>query len=522
MEKLKEEITSVVKIYESRDFDKAKAACKKLIENNPKVAFLYNLLGLILVEEKKIDEAISSFKEGLKIDPNYAMIYNNMGLLFVNEKTIRNKIKAETYYKKAISLDKNIAEPHNNLGSLYNSLEKYNEAIKSYKKAIEINSKFSYSYYNLGSLYITTGQFNDAKINLKEAIKLNPNFYEAHRALSRITKYTSDEEHFNILKNLYKNFKSNNLEHKINLSFSLGKAYEDLEDFDKSFDHYQEANKLFKNKIKFSLKEEKLKFQEIKDTYNLKLLDKFKNSGYQESSPIFIVGMPRSGTTLVEQILSSHSEVFGAGERIIIVKLLQKYFGEKNLSLFFEDDKNFNKDLFSIIGKEYVSAIKNISDNSSRFTDKLPENFFWIGLIKLILPNAKILHCSRDPRDNCFSLFKNYFPNNSLDYSYNLHNVVEYYNLYYDLMNYWKNLFPKFIFEVKYENLVSNTEKEIRSMLNFCDLQWDNKCLDFYKNKRAVKTASDVQARNKIYSSSINLWKKYENFFKLYFDKLPN
>ena len=200
--------------------------------------------------------------------------------------------------------------------------------------------------------------------------------------------------------------------------------------------------------------------------------------------------------------------------------MLEKNFGKKNLSLFFEDDKNFNKDLFASIGKEYVSIIKNISDNSVRFTDKLPENFLWIGLIKLILPNAKILHCLREPRDNCFSLFKNYFPNHSMDYSYNLNNVVEYYNLYFDLMNYWKNLFPNFIFNVKYENLVSNTEKEIRSMLNFCDLEWDNNCLDYYKNKRAVKTASDIQARSKIYTSSIDSWKKYEKYLNEYFQKL--
>tara|TARA_Y100000590_G_scaffold344886_1_gene394404 strand:+ start:123 stop:1691 length:1569 start_codon:yes stop_codon:yes gene_type:complete len=520
MEKLKEEITSVVKIYESRDFDKAKAACKKLIENNPKVAFLYNLLGLILVEEKKIDEAISSFKEGLKIDPNYAMIYNNMGLLFVNEKTIRNKIKAETYYKKAISLDKNIAEPHNNLGSLYNSLEKYNEAIKSYKKAIEINSKFSYSYYNLGSLYITTGQFNDAKINLKEAIKLNPNFYEAHRALSRITKYTSDEEHFNILKNLYKNFKSNNLEHKINLSFSLGKAYEDLEDFDKSFDHYQEANKLFKNKIKFSLKEEKLKFQEIKDTYNLKLLDKFKNSGYQESSPIFIVGMPRSGTTLVEQILSSHAKVFGADEVEFIPELIKKNFGNHNIRLFFEGIMNFKKENLKNIGLDYTKKMNQISQNKEFATDKLPINFLYIGLIKMILPNSKIIHCQRNPKDNILSIFKNHFPSQKLNFAYDLKDIVEYYNLYAALMNYWNSLFTNFIFNIEYEKLILNTKDEVTKLLKFCNLEWSEDCLNFHNNKRPIKTASNSQARSKIYNKSIDSWKRYEKYLKDHFSNI--
>ena len=519
MENLKIKIQLVVDLYRLRDFVKAEGICNQLISENPKNVFLYNLLGLILVGQDKIDDALNCYQKGIDLDQNNAMIYNNIALLYTNNK-FDNK-KAEYFYNKSIKANPINPEAYNNLGTLYKSVDRFEEAINCFKKAIDNNSKFVQAYHNLGNIYITVGKISEAKKTLFEAISVDPYYTNSHRTLSRLVKYNKEDDHFKKLKKI-NNEKNIKISDKINIAFALGKAYEDMNDYKNSFKMYQEANTLHDERIKYSIVRDKNRFKNIKNIFHKELFEKFRNTGFLNSSPIFILGMPRSGTSLVEQILSSHSEVFGAGERIIIVKLLQKYFGEKNLSLFFEDDKNFNKDLFSIIGKEYVSAIKNISDNSSRFTDKLPENFFWIGLIKLILPNAKILHCSRDPRDNCFSLFKNYFPNNSLDYSYNLHNVVEYYNLYYDLMNYWKNLFPKFIFEVKYENLVSNTEKEIRSMLNFCDLQWDNKCLDFYKNKRAVKTASDVQARNKIYSSSINLWKKYENFFKLYFDKLPN
>ncbi len=519
MENLKIKIQLVVDLYRLRDFVKAEGICNQLISENPKNVFLYNLLGLILVGQDKIDDALNCYQKGIDLDQNNAMIYNNIALLYTNNK-FDNK-KAEYFYNKSIKANPINPEAYNNLGTLYKSVDRFEEAINCFKKAIDNNSKFVQAYHNLGNIYITVGKISEAKKTLFEAISVDPYYTNSHRTLSRLVKYNKEDDHFKKLKKI-NNEKNIKISDKINIAFALGKAYEDMNDYKNSFKMYQEANTLHDERIKYSIVRDKNRFKNIKNIFHKELFEKFRNTGFLNSSPIFILGMPRSGTSLVEQILSSHSEVFGAGERIIIVKLLQKYFGEKNLSLFFEDDKNFNKDLFSIIGKEYVSAIKNISDNSARFTDKLPENFFWIGLIKLILPNAKILHCSRDPRDNCFSLFKNYFPNNSLDYSYNLHNVVEYYNLYYDLMNYWKNLFPKFIFEVKYENLVSNTEKEIRSMLNFCDLQWDNKCLDFYKNKRAVKTASDVQARNKIYSSSINLWKKYENFFKLYFDKLPN
>ena len=164
--------------------------------------------------------------------------------------------------------------------------------------------------------------------------------------------------------------------------------------------------------------------------------------------------------------------------------------------------------------------MKNISNNSPKVTDKFPENFLWIGFIKLILPHSKIIHCTRIPEDNCISLFKNLFPSGRMNFSYNLNNIVEFYNLYIDLMNYWNHLFPDFIYNLKYENLIANTENEIKMLLNFCNLKWNENCLNFHNNKRHVKTASDIQVRSKIYSSSINSWKKFEKFLSKYFNNL--
>ena len=152
----------------------------------------------------------------------------------------------------------------------------------------------------------------------------------------------------------------------------------------------------------------------------------------------------------------------------------------------------------------------------------MPENFYWVGFIKLILPQSKIIHCHRNSKDNCLSLFKNHFPGGKINYSYDLNKIVEYYNLYSDLMNYWNNLLPNFVFNIKYENLVSNVKNEIHNLLKFCNLDWNANCLHFHNNKRAVKSASDIQARSKIYTSSINSWKKYEKYLTNYFLKLKN
>ena len=252
MEKLKEHIQSVVDVFNTGNLSKAELLTKKLINNNPKVVFLYNLLGLVLAEQKKTDQAMKCYEKGISIDPNFGMIYNNIGLLFYKQKTADNIKKAENYYKKAISLDKKISEPHNNLGNLYDYLDKVEDAIDCYKKAIDINPKFSYAHHNLGLAYVSIGKFNEAKKHLKESIKLNPNFIVTHRSLSRITKYTENDEHFMELKKIYSNTNIDDKEKRIELGFALGKAYEDIKNFDKSFAHYKEANSLHRKKIDFS------------------------------------------------------------------------------------------------------------------------------------------------------------------------------------------------------------------------------------------------------------------------------
>ena len=522
MEKLKEHIQSVVDVFNTGNLSKAELLTKKLINNNPKVVFLYNLLGLVLAEQKKTDQAMKCYEKGISIDPNFGMIYNNIGLLFYKQKTADNIKKAENYYKKAISLDKNISEPHNNLGNLYDYLDKVEDAIDCYKKAIDINPRFSYAHHNLGTAYVTIGKFNEAKKHFEESLKLNPNFTVTHRSLSRITKYTDNNAHFNKLKKIYKNININDSKKRIELGFALGKAYEDTKNFDKSFAHYKEANFLQRKTIDFSLKLEKEKFEKIKRIYNKKLFDKYKNNGCSDYSPIFIIGMPRSCTTLVEQILSSHFKVYGAEEVDFIPHLIKKNFGDNNLHLFFEEIPNFDKDNLKKIGEEYIAKMKNISNDSDRTTDKLPINFLYVGFIKLILPKSKIVHCYRNAKDNCLSIFKNQFSSGKIKFAYDISEIVEYYNLYDDLMKYWSNFLPDFIYDIKYENLISNTETEIQNLLSNCDLDWSNDCLNFHNNKRPIKTASAVQARSKIYNSSIDSWKNYEKYLNKYFTKLKN
>ena len=230
--------------------------------------------------------------------------------------------------------------------------------------------------------------------------------------------------------------------------------------------------------------------------------------------------MPRSGTTLVEQIISSHPDVFGCDEQFFIPKIINENFKNHNMNIFFKDVVKFDKNNLKLFGEQYISKVEKISKGTFRTTDKLPANFFWIGFIKLILPNSKIIHCYRNPRDNCFSIYKNHFPGGNINYAYTLKEIVEYYNIYLDLINYWNVNFPKFLYNLNYENLITNSNSEIPKLINFCDLEWNKECLNFKKNNRAIHTASDVQARKNLYSSSIDSWKNYESFLSDDFEKL--
>ena len=517
MNELEKKVQSAVNLFKAKNYIEAQKHAENLLADYPRTVFLYNLLGLIFTEKKEINLAIESFKKGIAIDPNNALIYNNIGTAY---KIKEDYISSEESFKKSIYIDRNNPETYNNFGNFYLELNQYTKAIKCYKSAILVNPKFYISHYNLGICYKAIGKFVEAKKFLSTAIKLNPNFFTAHRILSQIIKYKKGEEHFDILNNIYQNRSE---EVGIGeIAFSLGKVHEDLNDFSASFKYFSIGNRKKRKSIKFSIIEEEKIFEDIKKTFNKDLFLKYKNSGFNNSSVIFIVGMPRSGTTLVEQMISNHNKVYGADELNILTDLVKKNLYKKDIHEFKLNLDKITKDDLKKIGEEYIKKLDEVSKKSEITTDKLTANFKWIGLIKLILPNSKIVSCTRNSKDICLSIFKNYFTNNELNFAYDIDEIVSYYNFYFKLMNHWRNILPNYIYDINYEKLIKEPEPQVKDMLKYCNLDWDPNCLKFYNNMRIVKTASDTQVRKKIYTSSINSWKKFESELNTPFKKLLN
>ncbi|HIC72160.1 MAG TPA: sulfotransferase, partial [Alphaproteobacteria bacterium] len=330
---------------------------------------------------------------------------------------------------------------------------------------------------------------------------------------------SKSDENLGEMLNLYKD---NDLiiNDKSELSFTIAKAYEDLGDYEKSFKYFDQANKL-KNNNKYNFSREEKLFRNIKKFFDSNEFNKNKKN-FDNRKIIFICGMPRSGTTLVEQILSSHNKIFGAGELNFLRQVTTKFFvleDKLNNQKIIEEINSSN----NILNIEYYKLINYLKIKESIITDKAPQNYIWIGFIKYFFPNAKIIHCCRNKKDVLLSIYKNNFSSSDMDWSYDPRNIVRYYNLYLDLIKFWKYKFEKFIYDLSYEKLVTDSENQIKKLLEYCSLEWDKNCLNHNKySKTAIQTVSISQARKPIYKSSVNSSEIYSKYLDNYFKLLDN
>ena len=401
-------------------------------------------------------------------------------------------------------------------GNKLRDRKKYSEAVVLFEKAIKINPNYFEAYNNLGTVLIILGKREKAIKNFIKAIEISPKYTRAHFNLAISINFNKESKELKAMELLTKE-KDLNKDDQIYLNFALGKANEDLKSYDKAYQYWKLGNDLLRSQYNYSIESDKFFFNNLKNSFYKEIFNEFEKFKLDKTSPIFIVGLPRSGTTLVEQILSSHKDVYGAGEIPFLQNLITEHFKPKE-NASDKNQKNYLLKNFEIIKKNYLSLIKKNTLGSNRFTDKFPYNFKWIGIIKILFPNAKIINCKRNFKDNCFSIFKTKFNNYSDNqWSSNMEEIVNYFKLYDDLMKHWKIILPNQIYEISYENLVNNSEKEIKEIVDFCGLKWEESLKMFHKNKRTVETASLLQVRKPMYSTSINSWKNYQEQLKDFF-----
>ena len=506
----KEQLNALIKLYKQNKLQKVFNEAQKLTKEYTTSLTLWNLMGASAAQIGQLDDAILAFQKALSIKPDYAEAYNNIGNALKDQDKMKEAIEAFT---KALSIKPDYAEPFNNMGNALRDQGRLNEAIKVYKNALSIKPDYAEAYNNMGIALKDQGKLEEAIKAYLKALSIKPDYAEAHRNLSPVKKYTENDKQFLQVQRLYKRDGLSG-DTQCHLNFALAKMYEDIGKLNQAFRHLSEGNALRKKFLKYSINQDQVLFTKLKNAQPYLLKNKLKiNKTSSEVSPIFILGMLRSGTTLVEQIVSSHSEVTGAGELNHVSK-----FGGK-LAV---DPRSVSTATVSKFRDEYLADLSKVSNGNHFVTDKMPPNFRFIPLICAAFPEAKIIHVQRNAAATCWSNYKRYFASNSLGYCYDLKDVVAYYNLYKDLMRFWQSQYGDRIYHLNYESLTTDQENETRKLIKYLGLNWQQTCLSPQKNKRSVRTASQQQVRQKVYQGSSEAWRKYEPFLNGAFDSLPS
>ncbi len=477
----------------------------KAIQIKPDFANAYSNRGTALHDLGQLEDAIKSYDKAIQIKPDFAEAHNARGTALDDLGQWKAAVKS---FAKAIQLKPDYADAWYNRGIALQKLGQLEAAMESYDKAIQIRPDFVKAYSIRGNALQELGQLEAAMKSYEKAIQIKPDFAEAHHHLSMLKEFQANDAQIGLMEGLFTDSERREFDHK-HLCFALAKVYEDLGEYDKSFDYLEEGNRLHKKELDYNIDHDRRLIARIRGIFTAgSLALEVAPDGNASIQPLFIVGMPRSGTSLVEQILASHSKVHGAGELLSMDKLVSPILSKLPDQIVSQDKSQLSLNEIKRVHDGYLEQLTALKVPEKIITDKMPLNFRWIGFILSAFPEAKIIHLNRDPRATCWSIYKHYF-SKSNGYANDLGNLVEFYKLYADLMSFWRERFPNAIYDLCYEELTENQEQETRELLTYCDLHWEKQCLDFHRTKRTVQTMSAAQIRKKMYQGSSEAWRNY-------------
>ncbi|MEX2489875.1 MAG: sulfotransferase [Pseudomonadales bacterium] len=424
-----------------------------------------------------------------------------------------NLEEAESIYLEVLESEPENPDAIHLLGLIRGEQDRSDEAVELIEKAIGINPNAAPFHHNIAGIYRRIGRLEDAEREFREAVRLKPDYGEAYQGLAEMVKFERNDP---LLNQVLTQLNRSNLDKTVRcyFHFAAGKIYDDIGEYDRAFKHYtqgnREANKEFDGGD-FR--------RQIKDTiyvYSRDYLQSIAGSGHESRQPIFVVGMPRSGTTLVEQILSSHSMVYGAGELNDMKFVVRSAAETSRIKQGYPNCvPGLSKPQYRRLGLEYLDRVSSIlpEGDFDRVVDKHPLNFQFVGLIFSMFPNARVIHTIRDPLDTCLSCFFQNFTKGQ-NYSFDLIKLAHFYNDYRRLMEHWNSLYEGKILAVSYEALLEDQKRETTRLLEYCDLEFEDACLNYFETKRVVKTASFMQVRQPIYKTSQNRWRNYAEQLK--------
>ncbi|WP_158972906.1 tetratricopeptide repeat-containing sulfotransferase family protein [Paraglaciecola sp. L3A3] len=483
----------------------ADTVCRRFLQSHKHHAEAMLLLAEIGIQLKLYHEAEFLLESCVEIHPTFTTARAE----FVNLLSKLGKF-SQAKQQAEILLGKH-ADSHPFLAAKASAMVGIGEiedAIKIYQYILNARNDLPGIQLLLGHAYKANGDIKQAIAAYQQAYKIRPSFGDAYWSLANTKTYQFSEQELELMQDQLSKIE---LDHddKVHIQFALAKTYEDNKQFEKAFSFYQYGNSAKNQRIHYSQGKLSEQISAQKSVFNLNFFSTHENLGNPDPAPIFIVGLPRAGSTLLEQILASHSMVDGTMELHNILGLAARL--SSNKSGYPKVVNDIDHDYFARFGKQFIEETQTYRQGAPFFIDKMPNNFMHIGLIKAILPNAKIIDARREPIACCFSGYKQLFAEGQ-EFSYNLDNLAHYYQSYQSLMDHWDSVLPGFVLRVQHEDVIEDLETQVRRLLDFCQLPFETSCLQFYKTKRAIKTPSSEQVRQPINANAREQWKNFESF----------
>jgi Flp pilus assembly protein TadD len=498
---VKSSLEQVKQLALGGQIEAADQLCSELIRQHPDSLPLLLLHSQICQQQGQFDRMLNASRQAVLQNP----VSVNARIRQVECRIYCGDI--ERALKELHRLERKVRSDHHLLqkvAGLYSNCTKHHDANRCHELALGLQSGNPELMANLASSCTAIGEINKAEKLLNKVISLRPGDYSAWQNRSALRKQTPDSNHVDALATAL-NKPHLTQQDQVPLCFALAKEHEDLGNFDISFAYLRRGADQRRSQMRYRVDDDVATMQKLQDVFNRKLL-RSAQTGSPEPGPVFILGLPRSGTTLVDRILSSHSRVASLGEvNNLAFAVIGAAGGGGKQELV---EKSAGAD-FARLGKTYRNGTRGYGETAPLLIDKTPSNFLYLALIKLSMPGAKVIHLRRNPMDSCYAMYKTLF-RMGYPFSYSFEDLAAYYLAYHRLMQHWRDLMPGFIYDLDYEQLVSLQEETTRSLLDFCALDFEPGCLEFHRNKTAAATASASQVRQPIYSSSVQRWRSYE------------
>ena len=498
-----------------RQYDEAEAEFREAIRLNPQYADAFCNLGVLWQIQEKYKEAIPPLEEAIRLAPQHAIAHNSLGSVLM---AMGETEEALVHISEAIRLDPKFTRAYTNLGVGLERLQHYAEAILSYREALGIEPNDIEAHNKLGGLLLNQGKTVEASAEFKATLKLDSDNATAILNLGKLVSNGFDQFSDEEIESIRVMAQQPNLsdESRGRLHFALAQVLDKKGIYDEAFEHCRAANEgrkvmMGKRDALYDPVGQVERVDRLMTAFSPAYFERVRSFGVKSELPIFIVGMPRSGTSLTEQILASHPKVHGAGElqeMEMLTEVLPDLLGARDVGYPACVDR-LEAPMARSLGLEHVVRLQDMKNDAVRVTDKAPLNYFHLGLIVTLFPRARIIHCRRNAVDTCLSCYFQNFAE-SFTFTHDLTSLGQYYREYERLMAYWAKVLPVPIYELNYETMTNDQEGASRKLVEYCGLEWDDRCMSFHQTERTVRTFSALQVRQPMYRTSVERWKRYE------------